>query len=71
MERFNCGYCGYVNGVIAHVQEIAGRTEQYWCPIKHALGLRARHSRYRHFLEYGDAEAWRERFEWSGANSMM
>jgi hypothetical protein len=63
MERFNCGYCEYVNGVIAYVQEIAGRTEQYWCPIKHALGLKTRHSRYRHFLDYGDAENWRKRFE--------
>jgi hypothetical protein len=63
MERFNCGYCEYVNGVIAYVQEIAGRTEQYWCPIKHALGLKTRHSRYQRFLDYGDGEAWRQRFE--------
>jgi hypothetical protein len=24
MERFNCVYCGYVNGLLAYVQEIAG-----------------------------------------------
>lgn len=63
MERFNCGYCEYVNGVIAYVQEIAGRTEQYWCPIKHALGVKNRHSRYERFLDYGDAEGWHKRFE--------
>jgi hypothetical protein len=63
MERFNCGYCAYVNGVIAYVQEIAGRTEQYWCPIKHAMGLKTRHGRYQNFLDYGDSEAWRLRFE--------
>jgi hypothetical protein len=43
MERFNCVYCGYVNGVLAYVQEIAGRTEQHWCPIKHAVSLKTRH----------------------------
>ena len=37
VETLNCLYCGYANGVAAYVREIAGRTEQYWCPIKHAL----------------------------------
>lgn len=63
LERLNCGYCEYVNGVLAYVQEIAGRTEQYWCPIKHAIGLKTRHSRYAHFLDFGDAEQYRQRIE--------
>lgn len=63
MERFNCGYCEYVNGLLAYVQEIAGRTEQFWCPIKHALNLKTRHNRYQHFLDYGDAEQYRQRIE--------
>ena len=63
MERFNCVYCGYVNGVLAYVQEIAGRTEQHWCPIKHAVSLKARHSRYQHFLDYGDADQYIKRLE--------
>ena len=36
IEKFNCMYCGYANGVLAYVREIAGRTEQYWCPIRRA-----------------------------------
>lgn len=36
IEKINCEYCGYFNGLIAYVQEIAARTEQYWCPIRHA-----------------------------------
>ncbi len=63
MERFNCVYCEYVNGLLAYVQEIAGRTEQYWCPIKHATSLRTRHSRYQYFLDFGDAEQYRKRIE--------
>jgi len=30
IEKLNCVYCGYFNGLIAYVQEIAARTEQYW-----------------------------------------
>jgi hypothetical protein len=63
IEKFNCVYCEYVNGVIAYMQEIAGRTEQHWCPIKHALRLKTMHSRYRNFVDYGDAEEYRKRVE--------
>ncbi|MBI5685525.1 MAG: hypothetical protein HZC54_10615 [Verrucomicrobia bacterium] len=63
IESFNCVYCEYVNGLIAYAQEIAGRTEQYFCPIKHALRLKTMHSRYSHFLDYGDAEQYRQRLE--------
>jgi hypothetical protein len=53
-------YCGYANGVFAYVREIAGRTEQYWCPIRHAKRVRAPHPHYREFVEYGDAEGYQE-----------
>jgi hypothetical protein len=61
LEALNCMYCGYANGVIAYAREIASRTEQYWCPIKHALRVRDPHQRYQYFLEYGDAEGYRSR----------
>ena len=63
IEKVNCIYCGYVNGLIGWVQEIAARTEQYWCPIKHARKTARIHSRYRKFLEYGDADGYRKRIE--------
>ena len=63
IEKLNCMYCGYVTGLIAYVREIAGRTEQYWCPIKHARRIASMHSRYGKFLEYGDAESYRNRLE--------
>ncbi len=59
IEKLNCVYCGYFNGLIAYIREIAGRTEQYWCPIKHARRTSDFHSRYGKFLEYGDAEGYR------------
>jgi hypothetical protein len=63
LEGLNCMYCSYANGLLAYVVEIAGRTEQHWCPIKHARRIRDAHDRYSHFLPYGDASAYRERIE--------
>jgi len=61
IEKLNCVYCGYANGVFAFVREVAGRTEQYWCPIRHAKRVRAPHPHYREFVDYGDAEAYHRR----------
>lgn len=58
IERFNCVYCGYVSGFIAYAQEVGARSEQYWCPIKHAQKMANSHSRYHDFLAYGDADAY-------------
>ncbi len=54
-EKLNCVYCGYGNGVISYAREITSRTEQYWCPIKHARKVLGAHPRYAAFLDYGDA----------------
>lgn len=63
IEALNCLYCSYANGVVAYVREIGSRTEQYWCPIKHALRISDPHRRYYEFLEYGDAEGYRARLD--------
>ena len=63
LERLNCIYCSYAIGICAYVTEIAARTEQHWCPIKHAKRLLAPHSRYQHFLDYGDAERYRREIQ--------
>jgi hypothetical protein len=59
IEKLNCVYCSYANGLIAYVREVASRTEQYWCPIKHARRVISAHDHYAAFLDYGDAEAYR------------
>jgi len=59
LEKINCAYCSYGNGLAAYFTEIASRTEQYWCPIKHARRLMHAHSRYPHFVDYGDAEHYK------------
>jgi hypothetical protein len=63
IEKLNCVYCGYANGVIAYARELASRTEQYFCPIKHALSVSGPHNRYSRFVDYGDAKAYRDQLE--------
>jgi len=60
IEKIGCVYCSYANGLLGLVTEIAARTEQHFCPIKHARRLVKMHSRYAKFLPYGDAAAYRE-----------
>ena len=58
VEKLNCAFCSYANGLLAYVREIAGRTERFWCPIKHARRAIAAHPYYAQFHDYGDASAW-------------
>lgn len=59
IQKLNCFYCSYANGLAAYFREIAARTEQYHCPIKHARKMCATHHRYPRFFEFGDAESYR------------
>ena len=59
-EKFHCLYCSYATGLINFAREIASRTEQYWCPIKHAHKLVDVHHRYADFLDFGDAEDYQK-----------
>lgn len=60
IESYNCNYCAYANGLIAYTREIASRTEQYFCPIKHKLHIKGSHRYYNNFLEYGDGSGFRK-----------
>lgn len=63
IEKLHCFYCSYVNGLCAYATEIVARTEQHWCPVQHDLPIRAPHSRYGKFFEYGDAQDYARRVE--------
>jgi hypothetical protein len=49
--------------LFAYIREVAARTEQYWCPIKHARRIVSAHERYHGFADYGDAEAYHGELE--------
>jgi predicted membrane-bound dolichyl-phosphate-mannose-protein mannosyltransferase len=62
-EKFHCLYCSYAVGLLAFITEIVARTEQYFCPIKHAHKVLGSHARYPRFLDYGDAADYAARLE--------
>jgi len=63
VEKAHCLYCSYAVGLLAYSSEIIARTEQYFCPIKHARKVLAAHSRYKHFLRFGDEEDFHGKLE--------
>lgn len=63
IEKFHCTYCAYGTGLVAYMSEILARTEQYFCPIKHARKLTGTHPRYKRFLSYGEAHDYEARLE--------
>lgn len=63
IEKFHCSYCAYSNGLMAYATEIVARTEEYFCPIKHARAVLGTHSRYARFLNYGDSANYPARLE--------
>jgi len=63
IEKLNCLYCAYAGGVIAYAREIAARTEQYWCPIKHARKVLDPHRRYARYADFGDSENYQDILE--------
>ena len=59
IEKINCAYCSYGNGLAAYIREVLGRTEQFWCPIKHSRRVMQAHPYYGGFVDFGDAEGYR------------
>lgn len=63
IEKIHCAYCSYANGLLAYAREVAARTEQYWCPIKHSQPQPGAHGRYAGFLDFGDPIDFHARVE--------
>ncbi|OGT07142.1 MAG: hypothetical protein A2143_12055 [Gallionellales bacterium RBG_16_57_15] len=63
IEKVDCMYCSYAVGLLGYAQEITARTEQYFCPIKHARKMLNANARYEHFLDYGEADNFHDKLE--------
>ena len=62
IQKVNCVYCSYVNGLFSFSSEIAARTERYWCPVKAAHRPKTYHYWYKDFADYGNPEEWHRKF---------
>ena len=69
IEKLNCLYCSYFNGLMLYASAIAGRTELYFCPIKHAKKVVSQHMYYEEFLSYGDEEDYQKKLKELRKNS--
>lgn len=58
IEKMNCMYCGYADGLLAYARQIVSRTEMYWCPIKHARRILDPHRRYARFTDFEVGEQY-------------
>ncbi len=63
IEKLNCLYCAYFNGVMQYASSIAARTELHFCPIKHAKKIAYKHEFYNTFLSYGDGDVYQEKLK--------
>ena len=58
-EKLGCMYCGYANGVLRYMKEIAGETEKYWCGIMHENkpGFKIQEDQVKqNFAKFGDEQ---------------
>ena len=63
IDKINCAYCGYVNGLVNYARTIAAETEKYWCGIKHKNdGNFIEPKHHKDFLDYGDEEGLKKKF---------
>jgi hypothetical protein len=63
IEKLNCLYCSYFNGLMNYTVAIAARSELYFCPIKHAKKIAYTHEHYYDFLPYADAQSYHDKLK--------
>jgi hypothetical protein len=62
-DKLACMYCGYANGFSKYIVEMASRTENYWCAIKHKETSNFNEpTHHKRFLKYGDEKAYRNKY---------
>jgi len=71
LEKIDCMYCGYVNGVLLYWKEVAGRTEKYWCGIMHANkpGFQTHQDQLdKNYARYDDEKDFQDKFGAGGSD---
>ena len=60
-QKIYCMYCGYANGFLYYASAIAGRTEDYWCAIRHEEIKKFKLQPHQaDFVEFGDAQGYQD-----------
>jgi len=61
LQKLNCVYCGYANGIVNYWSAIFAETEKYWCGIQHKEnGTYTPPLHHEELIEFGDEKAYKE-----------
>ncbi len=70
LDKLNCMYCGYINGLTIFILKIVGETEKYWCGIKHKSKNNFVHPKHhRYFSEYGNQVVFNKKYKLEAESS--
>lgn len=62
INKIDCWYCGYMNGLANYWTEIAARTENFYCPIKHKRRKGFKEpTHHKDFIEFGDEKTFKNK----------
>jgi Na+-translocating ferredoxin:NAD+ oxidoreductase RNF subunit RnfB len=59
LQKFNCVYCGYANGLLAYATAIGVGTEKYWCGIKHGTDKTSEYIEPAHHKNFAKYEEYK------------
>lgn len=74
LEKLSCMYCGYANGTLRYLKEIAGRTEKYWCGVKHENkpGFKIQEDQvFYDFARFGDKDDFQKKYGEEPKNNII
>jgi hypothetical protein len=63
IQKLNCLYCSYANGLLRYAAQIAAETEKYWCGIKHKPSpeyIEPEH--HAEFTEYANKKQYEQKY---------
>ncbi len=64
IEKLNCSYCGYANGLVNYAVKICADTEKFWCGIKHKKDKNFDEPDYhKDFVDYGDEDEFKSKYK--------
>ena len=70
IQKINCTYCSYANGMLRYCSAIAAATEKYWCGIRNQQGgnfIEAPH--HKDFTPYGNKKKFLKKYKGKYASS--
>lgn len=59
IQKVNCVYCGYANGLLPYAMAISAETEKYWCGIKHDIDKNSEYIEPEYHKDFIDYDKYR------------